>query len=201
MIKNDRLVGVEQLPPIKTNKTSSGVNTREFIVIHYTAGPNAQSAHNNFNNPEAQVSWHLTIDRDGKVYQLLPFSAIAWHAGKSEWTHGDKKYSAMNPVSIGIELVNAGNLTKKGEKFFTWYNKEVPADEVFFDEKGMPWHKFTDAQINTTIDLTLKLAKHFSVKDILGHNEISPGRKVDPGPAFSQYLELIRKAYKGKVCT
>ncbi len=192
-IKNDWLVEAKKVPAPAKSKTNSGINTREFIVMHYTAGPSAVSAHNNYANPAVAASWHLTIDRDGTIYQLAPFSAITWHAGKSEWKHGAKNYPALNPVSIGIEIVNAGPLEIKNGKYVAWYGKEIPKEDVFIDKAGKPWQNYTDAQMKVIAELVPYLARYFKVKDVLGHSQISPGRKVDPGPAFGVMLAKLRK--------
>jgi N-acetylmuramoyl-L-alanine amidase len=79
----------------------------DTIVIHYTAGSSAESAVNWLANPTSKVSAHIVIDRSGKIYQIIPFNKVAWHAGKSEY--GGR--NGFNSFSIGIELC-AGTLSR-----------------------------------------------------------------------------------------
>lgn len=176
-----------------TTKISSGSNICDLIVFHYTASPSMQSAHNNFLNPSAKVSWHLTIDKDGKVYQLYDFRKITWHAGTSSWkTKAGKVFSGINKYGIGIEIVNAGPLTKKAGKYYDWTNREIPASNVYVDKKGNLWESYTKEQIATAKAIAATLSKRYKCVDIVGHEEISPGRKQDPGPAFWETLKEIR---------
>jgi N-acetylmuramoyl-L-alanine amidase len=92
--------------------------------MHYTAATTAASATDWFLRPIAQASAHLLIDKDGAITQFAPFNIITWHAGTSIW-HG---LIGMNKYSIGIELVNAGRLSKSGEiknmlkaKMYLWH--------------------------------------------------------------------------------
>ncbi len=186
----------KQIPIIGTQpagKVSAGSNVCDLLVFHYTASPSMSSAHNNFLNPTAKVSWHLTIDKDGKVYQLYDFRKITWHAGSSKWmTKKGRSYQGINNYGIGIEMVNAGPLTKVGNEYFDWTKRKVPADQVFVDKNGKPWEAYTKAQIETAKALASVITKKYKCVDIVGHEEISPGRKQDPGPAFWATLKEIR---------
>ena len=93
VLNNLLYVNNKQIPFIKNDmvKYSEGENTKEFLIYHFTASTTASSAVNNYLDPETKVSWHLTIDRDGSVNQILPFDKIAWHAGKSYWKQGNKE--------------------------------------------------------------------------------------------------------------
>jgi N-acetylmuramoyl-L-alanine amidase len=96
------------------------------------------------------------IDRKGQIIKMVEENKIAWHAGKSRW----KNFSNLNDISIGIELVN------RGHKF--------------------GYEKFTNLQINQLINLCLKLKKKYKIKpsNIVGHSDIAPLRKEDPGEKF-----------------
>ena len=93
---------------------------RRALVIHFTGGASARSSIDAMR--QRGVSAHLTIDRDGTIYQSIPFSQIAFHAGASRWEDPKTniRYIGLNSYSIGIELANAGNdpdaLTKVSEK-------------------------------------------------------------------------------------
>jgi len=142
-----------------------------------------------FRNPQSQVSAHLVIGRDGGITQIVPFNRIAWHAGKSQW---DGR-SGLNQFSIGIELDNVGKLERVGSRWVSSATKRVyPDDEVLVanhkqDSPGTPpsgWHEYTEAQIEATLAVGLLLLQRYALKDVLGHEDIAPGRKSDPGPAF-----------------
>lgn len=164
-------------------KFKEPVNT---IIIHYTAGSSAASSANWLSNPTVQASAHIIIGRAGEIYQLVPFDTIAWHAGQSEY--GGRKY--FNNFSIGIELDNPGVLTKTGDDFMASFGRKYPASEVVHavhrnETTPRYWALYTETQIEACEQLCLALLnKYPSILQILGHEEISPGRKVDPGPAF-----------------
>ena len=179
--------------PVK--KYSDGVNTCQYIIMHYTGSTTAKSAHNQYLDPKTQVSWHLTIDRDGNVTQLLGFDKIAWHAGKSSWGKGGGLINGLNGHSIGIEHSNAGPLSEKNGAYVTWSGQTIPNSDVFFDAHGNPWQAYSPNQLKASKFLTVELAKILKVKDILSHEMISPGRKSDTGPAFQATLNDIRKTY------
>jgi len=162
-----------------------GESLPDTIVIHYTAGSSAESSINTLTNPDVSASAHLVVGRDGSVTQLVPFDTIAWHAGKSAWS--DR--TGLNKYSIGIELDNAGKLTKSGSTYSAWFGKTYPEDEVIEavhrnEESPSYWHRYTEEQISQTYELCRLLIERYDIKSILGHEEISPKRKIDPGPAF-----------------
>ena len=170
-----------------TPHISSGRNICDFVIIHYTGSwGKAGSSITWANDPASKVSWHLTISRDGVVTQLHDFRAVTWHAGKSEWYAEsiDRHYVSMNKYGIGIELANAGPLTRARDGYYTPYDQEVPQEQVFIDDQDNPWESFSEAQILAAEEISLALAQAYKCVDILGHSMISPGRKVDPGPAF-----------------
>ena len=157
----------------------------DTIIIHYTAGASAESAIHTLSDPERKVSAHLVVDRDGSVAQLLPFDVIGWHAGKSRW--GERE--VLNHYSIGIEIDNAGQLEQKDGKYLSWFGKEYPEEEVFWgvhrnQTRTTPWHRFTEEQIRVVEELCRLLIADYGIRHILGHEEIAPDRKIDPGPAF-----------------
>ncbi len=172
---------------IETNKTSgifeSGLP--DTIVVHYTAGGSASSAINSFRDPDVKASVHVVVDFDGTLTQMIPFNKTAWHAGKSAWL--DR--TSLNKYSIGIEIVNAGKLEESGNSWHSWFGKTYPAEEVVQaahrnESAPSSWHRYTEEQITAVFDLCKALIKKHEIRYILGHEEISPGRKIDPGPAF-----------------
>ena len=184
IIENDLLKATneEEINHIDINK-NSGIFEKLpiYIVAHYTASGTLQQALNTFVDPDIKASCHLIIDRDGAVVQLDDFSCIMWHAGKSKW----KGKSNLNYYSIGIELVNWGYLRKSTTKpvYYTWTNNEL-IDTQVLNDNGTYWEEYTTIQIGKFIDVCQLLKRKYNINDLLGHNQISPKRKVDPGPAF-----------------
>jgi len=162
-----------------------GSNLPDTIIIHYTAGATAESAIRTLSNPEVKASAHVVVARDGTITQLVPFDTIAWHAGKS--AYGDRV--GFNKYAIGIEIVNAGRLVKSGNLYQAWFGKTYTEDEVIQaihrnETISTYWQRYTEDQITAVYDLCSDLILQYHIKEILGHEEISPGRKIDPGPAF-----------------
>ncbi len=158
----------------------------DTIIIHYTAGATAESAIKTLSNPEVKASAHVVLARDGTITQLVPFNTIAWHAGKS--AYGDRV--EFNKYAIGIEIVNAGKLVKSGNLYQAWFGKTYSEDDVVLavhrnETTPTYWQQYTEEQITAVYNLCNDLIRKYHIKEILGHEEIAPGRKIDPGPAFS----------------
>ena len=112
-------------------------------------------------NIQSQVSSHYFISKNGYITLLVPELYIAWHAGKSKW----KSESLLNRNSIGIEITNPGHR---------------------FEYKN-----FTNKQINSIVILIKYLLNKYKIskKNVLGHSDIAPDRKKDPGEKFPwEYL-------------
>ncbi len=168
-----------------------------FLIIHYTAGPTLEGSVRWLCRPEARASAHLVIGRDGKVVQLAPFNRVTWHAGISRWNG----LQGMNQHSIGIELDNAGRLQRQGGRWVSWFGRTYSDDEVVeavhkHETEPAGWHAFTPEQLEATIEVSALLVDHYELEDILGHDDISPGRKVDPGPAFP--MDAVRSRALGR---
>ena len=195
-IKQNKLVGdseynVEWEPsPNKGAKLEGG--KPDTVIIHYTAGASARSSVRTLCRQSAKASPHLVVGRQGEIFQLVPFDTIAWHAGKSSY----QGRTGFNRYSVGIELDNAGQLTPNGSGgFLTWFNRTVPPEEAIQaihrnQNKPSWWQSYTDVQIELTELICQLLIDKYDVQSILGHEEIAPRRKVDPGPAFP--LDKIR---------
>ena len=128
----------------------------KFIIIHYTGMQSEVAAVKRLKNLKSKVSCHYLINRKGKVIQMVDDTNIAWHAGKSRW----KNFVNLNKNSLGIELIN------KGHQF--------------------GYQAFSDQQIKSLISLCKILKKKFGIKkeNFLGHSDIAPLRKSDPGEKF-----------------
>lgn len=164
----------------------------DTIIIHFTAGGSAESSVSSLCNPASKASAHVVVGRDGSLTQLVPFNTVAWHAGQS--SYGDRV--GFNKYSIGIEIDNAGRLTKSGNTYVAWFGRAYPEDQVIEavhrnETRPAFWHRYTEEQISTVYDLCELLVGTYGVNLILGHEEISPGRKTDPGPAFP--LDKLRE--------
>jgi N-acetylmuramoyl-L-alanine amidase len=160
--------------------------TPKFLVMHYTAATSANSSISWLTNPVSQASAHLIIDRDGTVTQLAPFNVITWHAGKSRWSN----LEGLNKYAIGIELVNAGRLSKIGETCICPLDKKaIAADDIVIathknESREAVWQEYTDKQVAVALQIAALLVSTYRLEDVLGHEDIAPIRKSDPGPAF-----------------
>lgn len=170
----------------KATPNKGGRYTPQYLVMHYTAATTAQSAINWFMQPVAQASAHLVIAPDGDITQFAPFNIITWHAGRSQW----KGLTGLNQFSIGIELVNGGRLMRSGNKWVCPVDRcVVPDDEVTMathknETTQAPWHEYSPKQVEVAVQIAALLVKTYGLKDVIGHDDIAPLRKSDPGPAF-----------------
>jgi N-acetylmuramoyl-L-alanine amidase len=162
-----------------------------YLVMHYTAGRSADSAAAWLCNPLAKASAHLVIGKDGKVIQCVPFNVVAWHAGQSSWKdESGKTLVGMNKHSIGIELDNAGRVVRQGGKWrslslgTTYSDSQVVEATHKHENKPSGWVAYPTAQLDCLREVAALLINNYGLKDIVGHDDIAPGRKSDPGPAF-----------------
>ena len=127
-----------------------------ILVLHYTGMETAEAAIERLCDPDAQVSAHYVVKEDGTVLQLVDEDKRAWHAGVSSWNG----ITDVNSASVGIEIVNGGH------------------------DFGLP--DFPDAQINALIPLckTILAGHEIKPRNIVGHSDIAPDRKEDPGEKF-----------------
>lgn len=157
-----------------------------YLIIHYTAGTTAKGAIDWFKNPAAEASAHLVLDRDGSVTQMMSFNKVAWHAGKSSW----QGLIGFNRHSIGIEVVNAGKLHRNGAgKWVNWAGNVIKDQDVIIakhknETAEAGWHAYTDVQLERVVEIGIALRQKYKLIDVLGHDDIAPVRKIDPGPAF-----------------
>lgn len=168
-----------------------GKLTPKFLVIHYTAsGPNSNVA-KYFSDASHKVSAHLVVRRDGTISQCVPFNVVGWHAGESQWRASDGQlYTGLNKHSIGIEIENWGPLQQGSSGWVSWTGSPVDQSKGIaarhkFGTPDCGWEIFTEAQIETTIGAARAICNAYGIDQIVGHDDISPGRKSDPGPAWS----------------
>jgi N-acetylmuramoyl-L-alanine amidase len=174
------------IPAGKGNfNTRKDSNHPKYLVMHLTTGTQLQSTINHFRNAGSGVSTHLVIGRDGRVIQMVPFNHAAYHAGSGSW-EGDSK---LNYLSIGIELDNAGRV--KQDKNGNWVKRKhiIPANRVIKarhknDPIDRHYEGYTEAQLKAAQCVARALVNKYQLKDIIGHDDISPDRRYDPGPLF-----------------
>jgi N-acetylmuramoyl-L-alanine amidase len=133
----------------------------KFIVFHYTGMKREKDAINRLTSANSKVSCHYLIKNNGEILTLVPELYNAWHAGISRW----KNFISINKYSIGIEISNPGHEYK--------------------------YKNFSKRQIKAVLELSLYLKRKYKIKRefILGHSDISPDRKKDPGEKFPwEYL-------------
>lgn len=133
----------------------------DMLVLHYTGMEDGPSALDRMRDPLAEVSAHYMVDEDGSIYRLVDEDKRAWHAGVSVW-QGDRD---LNSRSIGIEMVNGGH--------------NVP-----LADGSLP--PFMRAQMDAVIQLCQGILKRHNIPQsrIVGHSDIAPDRKEDPGEHF-----------------
>ena len=138
-----------------------------MIVLHYTGMTDGAAAIARLRDPEAKVSAHYLIEEDGTVLRMVAEDKRAWHAGRSQW----RGVTDINSASVGIEIVNPGH------------------------EFG--YRPFTDEQIAALIPLVAAIKDRHSITrgNVVGHSDIAPTRKRDPGELFPWYrLAKLRLA-------
>lgn len=171
-IKNHLLfIDDKQVPFYDTPNKSGKTMVPSYIICHFTADNNPLSTIGWFMDKAAVASAHLLIDRAGKVYQFGKFNMVLWHAGKSEWLGTE----GMNSRSVGIEMTNLGR-TKQvpGSILATHKNESTPSY----------WQQYTPEQTDVCAAVSKVIYDTYKMRDILGHDDIAPNRKQDPGPAF-----------------
>ena len=138
------------------NKNKRSKKQVKLIVFHYTGMQSKVAAIKKLCNPQSKVSCHYFIDRIGNITKIVPEEFPAWHAGESSW----KNYKFINQYSIGIELSNPGHSFK--------------------------YLKFSKKQIYSLKQLSKKLIAKYNMiaSNIVGHSDIAPLRKKDPGEKF-----------------
>lgn len=185
-VQNHRFVGV----PFEQAEKSGKVITPTIIIVHDTASSLVKHAAANYlRKNDRGVSVHLVVERDGTFQQQVDFNLQANHAGES--IYNGKQY--CNGFSIGIEIVNPGIMERSNDpalaiSYKKSYNR---AEWDIHEAKALPnggmgiWMNYTPEQIGTVKEICKSLvAAYPSIKDIVPHWFVSPGRKVDTNPLF-----------------
>lgn len=160
-----------------------------IVVMHFTYGGSAASSAEWFRSKQNPgSSAHAVIERDGSLIQCVTFDKVAWHAGKSEWNG----IVGLNRHSFGIELANWGYLRSVGGAWQTYTDKRISEPFLAVHKGGNPdgsnspigWEPYPEAQVQAAAELVRALVAAYGINEIVGHDDISPTRKWDPGPAF-----------------
>lgn len=177
----------------KTPNMGGALIRPSLLVIHFTASQRAAGSISWLCNPAAKASAQIVIDVDGTVTQLMPLNRVAWHAGLSKW----KGKSGCNSFSIGIEMANPGLLRRLGnDKFADAYGNSVPASQVA-TINGHYWALYPQAQQEAAVGVAQAIiASYPTIREIVGHSDIAPGRKIDPGDAWP--MESFRSKVFGR---
>ena len=165
MHKNVEKMSINYSPNFDLNKRTS--SKVKYLIFHYTGMRSENAAIKRLTSKSSKVSCHYLIKKNGAIIKIVPDLYIAWHAGISSW----KKDKSLNSNSIGIEISNPGHDYK--------------------------YKNFSQKQITSIIDLSKNLKKKYKIKkeNILGHSDIAPLRKKDPGEKFP--WKLLNKK---KIC-
>jgi N-acetylmuramoyl-L-alanine amidase len=135
-----------------------------MIVLHYTGMETAEAAIDRLRDPEAKVSCHYLVAEDGTVLRMVAEDRRAWHAGRSHW----RGVTDVNSAAVGIEIVNPGH---------DW-----------------GYRPFPDEQVAALLPLVAEIKDRHAITrgNIVGHSDIAPTRKRDPGELFP-WAELARR--------
>lgn len=127
-----------------------------MLVLHYTGMADAASAIDRLTDADAKVSAHYVVTEDGQVFRLVDEVRRAWHAGRSEW----RGITDINSASIGIEIVNPGH------------------------EFG--YRPFPEEQMTALLPLVADIVARHGIEqaNVVGHSDVAPARKIDPGELF-----------------
>ena len=134
----------------------SGGRAPDMIILHYTGMPVAQGALDWLTQAQSEVSCHYFVFEDGRIVQLVPETARAWHAGKSCW----KGETDINSASIGIEIANPGH------------------------PGGLPDFPVAQIAAVTTLCRDVIARRGIVPERVLAHSDVAPIRKIDPGEKF-----------------
>ena len=158
---------IENLYSPNFSPKKRNIRNIKYLIIHYTGMNKTLDAIKRLINYKSEVSCHYFIKKNGDIIRMVPDSYISWHAGKSKW----KKHNFLNKLSLGIELDNPGH--------------------------NHGYQPFKLKQIKSLKSLIKKLKSKYKIKkeNVLGHSDIAPERKKDPGEKFPWHLLA-----KNKLC-
>lgn len=194
-------------------------NKLHGTITHYDAMNSGQLTVKAMTRSADGPSTHFVIDRDGSIYQLVSIRDRAWHAAlkKGEWSNNGNQYSMPNGLYtsspnqwfVGIDLSNLGPLTRKAireesddvssfinQRYEAHNGKKIEPALVAFDEHNKPWEAYTIEALCAYKNLLLSLVMELGISKEMNvrHSDVSPTRKLDPGPVFP-FHNLIDEIY------
>ena len=149
-----------------------------YLLFHYTVF-DLERTLKVFNDPACKVSAHYVVSLEGDVHETVPETRAAWHAGLSSW--GGQE--SLNGQSIGIEIINDGYRER---------DDQDPGQVVQGDDRE--WYSYTEAQVEALERLSKEIINRHGIRpeNVVGHSDVAPLRKLDPGPLFP-WQELARR--------
>jgi N-acetylmuramoyl-L-alanine amidase len=176
----------------KATKNKGGVITPKIIVLHYTAsgGEDGSGDADYLSRATTRASAQVVVGREGDIHQLMPLNNRAWHAGESAY----KGKSDVNSFSIGIEIDNWGWLNNEG---YSHAGVKVPEEFQFKGTRNGPslWEAYRSEQLEAVSQVIAAICDYYDIEDIVGHEDVSPGRKQDPGPALDGFISQMKKEH------
>lgn len=208
-IENHRLVASDPSEQVSFQLDEVGpVLLPKIAVIHYAVTESA-GATASVLKARDYVSCHVTVDRNGRVIQQVPFDRVAYHAGQS--VYAERK--GVNNFSLGIEVSNPGPLIKGPDgKLRTVYGAiwgdaeheraiEAKHKSGVAPKEWTHWAEFSDREFDLCAQIVDLWRATYGITDVVGHDDvcIPVGRKFDPGPAFP--IDALRRAVFGAQTT
>lgn len=190
-------------PTLMTTRGNYRKGYPEGAIVHFTAGRYGTNA---MGSGIASGYAYLLLDEKGQVYQANPLNRWGYHAGASTWKGLG---SGVSEYLVGIEITAAGGVTKIGDNNYeTWFKTHLTDNDVRYVkakdnvQEGY-YHKYTKEQEDSLIKLLLWLKQNnpdvFNFDYVLGHDEVAPNRKSDPGGALSCTMPEFRQLLKSKL--
>ena len=192
-IKNHLLDDPKVDTSLQSPNVSSGTIKPTIIVLHYTAsgGEDGKGDASYLSRASSRASAHVVAGRNGSLDQIVPFNKRAWHAGKSSYNGRDD----VNDFSIGIEIDNHGWLDGRGI--------DLSEDQIHYETRNgkKTWEKYKAEQLEAVDEVIGAIVAKYNITDIVGHEDIAPGRKQDPGPALDEFTAKMKEKHLGKTKT
>ena len=157
-----------------------------YVVLHFTQMGSVRSSVDVLN--ARGFGYHVLVDRDGTVHQTAPFDRMVHHAGASNW-RGRK---ALNAFSVGVSLANHGPLRRAGGRWRTLEGQPIADADVVEGSHangdplwaGIGWERFPAPQVEAALDVCASVASAYPIRDVIRHDDVAVGRKLDTGPAL-----------------
>ena len=198
----------KQYPRRQTTRGPYRKGSPEGLLVHASAGRDNPGATLEYSIQEGHS--YMVIDRSGQLFQSVPLDQCGYHSGPSKWPGiTDPLYKVL----VGVEVLSAGKLVTQGDDQFTWWGDKLPPDDIRYvpreaNRQAGYYQVYTQAQQETLANLCWWLKSNapdiFSFDLVLGHDEVAPGRKTDPGGCLSWtmlgFRQFLNISYQGVKC-